>query len=100
MPLVVGTEWSNNLFSRAFKGQIDEVKVWRGVRTENQIKKDMEPFLQSEKEGLLLYWNFNERTGNVVNDLSGANNHGLLNNFSEGSWVIHYYSIPSHARGA
>ena len=27
MPLVIGTEWSNNLFSRAFKGQIDEVKV-------------------------------------------------------------------------
>ena len=100
MPLVVGTEWSNNYLDRSFKGKMDEVKVWRGVRSLDDIRNDMNPGLPSSSNGMLLYWNFDEGKGNITNDQSGGNNTGTLNNMTKESWVNSsiplYFSIPEN----
>ena len=100
MPLVVGTEWSNNYLDRSFKGKMDEVKVWRGVRSLDDIRNDMNPGLPSSSNGMLLYWNFDEGKGDITNDQSGGNNTGTLNNMTKESWVNSniplYFSIPEN----
>ncbi len=78
LPLVVGTEWSNNYLDRSFKGKIDEVKVWRGVRSSDEIRNDMSPGLTLSSSKMLLYWNFDEGQGGITNDHSEGNNSEIL----------------------
>ena len=53
-----------------FDGRIDEVRVWKGKRTEAQIRGTMFEALSGREPGLLALWNFESVTNNVVKDLS------------------------------
>jgi photosystem II stability/assembly factor-like uncharacterized protein len=61
-----------------FEGAIDEVRIWNVARTQEEIQAKMYTHLNGTEEGLVGYWPFNEGSGNVVNDLSGNNNHGTI----------------------
>ena len=50
-------------------GQMDEVRFWKGARTEAQIRENMFKSLTGREEGLLSLWNFNNVTNAVVKDL-------------------------------
>jgi signal transduction histidine kinase/DNA-binding response OmpR family regulator/sugar lactone lactonase YvrE len=47
--------WSVNEY---FKGEIDEVRVWRVARSEDQIRSDMFRRLMGDERGLVGLWNF------------------------------------------
>lgn len=66
-----------------FKGQLDEIKLWSGVLSQDQIYLNVDKRLAGSEAGLLGYWNFNngcsveandltpnQRTGNLVNGLA------------------------------
>jgi hypothetical protein len=70
--LLIGT------WIESFSGLIDEVLLWNVSRTPSQISNDMNQRVNVEESGLVGYWRFNERDGQVVFDDSPRRNHGRL----------------------
>lgn len=66
-----------------FHGQMDEVRLWHGVRTEAAIQSNMFQSLTGTEPGLAAYWRFDEGSGTVVADSAGSNDGTLLGG---GSW--------------
>ncbi len=66
-----------------FKGKIDEVSVWNKEFGISQIQQLMyQPASMINNGGLVSYWNLNECSGQVANDLGPNNNSGQLGNSS------------------
>jgi hypothetical protein len=59
-----------------FDGLMDEVRVWRGERTEEQIRANMFKDLTGKEPGLAGLWNFNDGT---ANDSTPNAHHGRFN---------------------
>ena len=59
-----------------FVGLIDDLSLWNRSFSEYDIHSLMNLGLSGEDEGLLGYWNFDEETYPMVNDLSPYGNHG------------------------
>jgi hypothetical protein len=70
-----------------YRGELDEVRIWNYVRSEDQIIQNMYLPLQGNEAGLLGYWNFDERSGSILNDVSDSGNAGTLNGFSNKAWM-------------
>lgn len=63
--------------SRAFKGQIDEVRVWNTARTYDEIDQNKFETLIGNENGLVGYWNFNDKASTAT-DLSVNSNNGTI----------------------
>ncbi len=59
-------------------GQLGEVRVWKGARTEIQIRNNMFRRLTGAEVGLAALWNFDNVTNGVVNDAGPGAHHGKL----------------------
>ncbi|MCD6506141.1 Ig-like domain-containing protein, partial [Candidatus Poribacteria bacterium] len=68
---------------QAFRGNIDEVMIWKVVRTAEQIREDMGRELIGTEDGLVLYMRFESEDveGDTIKDHTGKNN-GTMNNCS------------------
>ncbi|RKY05206.1 hypothetical protein DRP77_01660, partial [Candidatus Poribacteria bacterium] len=68
---------------QAFRGNIDEVMIWRVVRTAEQIREDMGRELIGTEDGLVLYMRFEsgDVEGDTIKDRTGKND-GIMNNCS------------------
>lgn len=77
--LVIGTD-AITPRSKYFDGSIDEVRIWNVVRTEAQIRENMCKKLIGTEPGLVGYWNFNEKSGTSIKDLTANGNNGTLMN--------------------
>jgi len=64
--------------SQAFVGNIDEVRVWNTVQTEENIRNNMGKRLEGTEQGLVLYWSMEGYTESTVVDLSNSANDGSL----------------------
>lgn len=71
----------------AFKGVMDEVKIWNTVRTATDITTDMTGCLTGLEAGLVAYYQFENGSGTVVTDVAGADNNGTLINMLPSAWV-------------
>ena len=69
--------WSENRDSN-FQGQIDEVRIWKVVRTEEEIRGHMMESLTGEEDNLVALWNFEGGEGRVVSDAGPRGLHGTL----------------------
>jgi signal transduction histidine kinase/CheY-like chemotaxis protein/ligand-binding sensor domain-containing protein len=56
-------------------GQMDEVRIWRGERTEAQIKETLRHRLQGTEPGLVALWSFDDGQGT---DSGPGGHHGRL----------------------
>jgi hypothetical protein len=80
---------------QAFTGVVDELRMWRTVRTDEQIRASYDrgiampadgtqaadPSQQSTAEALSLYWRFDEPglvRGTTTRDMSGHDSDGLV----------------------
>lgn len=59
-------------------GQMDEVRVWKAWRTEDQIRENMFKRLTGNEPGLVGLWNFDHVANGVVKDLSPGGHDGKL----------------------
>ena len=59
------------------QGMLDEVRIWNIARTGAEINASYNTSVDSNAPGLIGYWTFNG-TDQVINDASGAANHGSL----------------------
>lgn len=81
-----------------FKGAIDEVRLWKEARTEDQIRKCMNQELGTKKEceitdKLATYLKFNEGTGSTVWDSSGHGNNGSFRYYKNAKKVKKEHSM-------
>jgi outer membrane protein assembly factor BamB len=67
-----------------FKGQIDEVRVWRTVRTPEEIRTDRGRKLKGDETGLVGYWSLDEGAEAKAADAKGKS-HGKL--MGDPEWV-------------
>ena len=58
-----------------FSGQMDEVRVWKVARTEEQIRQSMHGALPGDQDGLIGYWPFD---AGDARDVSSAGMNGVL----------------------
>ncbi len=57
-----------------WKGEIDEVRIWNTARTQAQIQANGSSELTGNEAGLQAYYQFNEGSGQTINDQAGNNN--------------------------
>jgi uncharacterized delta-60 repeat protein len=65
--------------SQAFLGQADEVRMWKAVRTANQIQQNKNLSLVGNESNLVLYHRWDEGSGNIVASSAGTHS-GTLSN--------------------
>ncbi len=82
-PLYIGAieTLGENVFS-AFKGNIDEVRIWGKALSESEINSNKDNQLTGNENGLLGYWNFNEGEGSIVKDKTHYGINGTINSAS------------------
>ncbi|XZF13647.1 LamG-like jellyroll fold domain-containing protein [Chitinophagaceae bacterium MMS25-I14] len=75
LPVRLGSDgtgtYNYNGVSR-FDGKIDEVRIWKAVRTQAQIRDNMCHKLTGNETGLLAYYPMNELTGTTINNNAAA----------------------------
>ncbi|MCK5145690.1 T9SS type A sorting domain-containing protein [bacterium] len=62
---------NNNVFTKAFSGEIDELRIWNCLRTAAQVVEGMHRIYNAEEDGLVACWSFNEGSGTEAADESG-----------------------------
>ncbi|SVA95369.1 uncharacterized protein METZ01_LOCUS148223, partial [marine metagenome] len=70
----------------AFKGSIDEVRLWEMANMENEIQASMNDVLDGDEGGLIGYWNFNDNQSSTVADHAEGVVPGTLTNNGSGDW--------------
>jgi hypothetical protein len=63
-----------------FNGSIDEIRIWKVVRSKSQIARSLTKRLLGTETGLVGYWRFDEGNGQVATDATG---HGLNGRLGE-----------------
>ncbi len=72
----IGVDTDGSKFNDYLDGLIDDVRVWKIARTQEQIRATMNEKLQGNEDGLVAYFSFNDGTGYDSSQQSG--NHGTL----------------------
>jgi len=77
--------------SGSFTGLIDEVRVWRGVRTQDDITRNAGRLL-TDTTGLIVYYPMDVAAGTVVPDYSQKGRHGTIYNATPTTTVAPVYN--------
>ena len=72
--------------NNAFKGSIDEVRLWEMANMENEIHASMNDVLDGDEGGLIGYWNFNDNQSSTVAAHADGVVPGTLTNNGCGDW--------------
>lgn len=76
----IGQDFDGSNITNDFIGQIDEVRVWNTVRSQEDIRANMFKELLDIEGGLTAYYNFNDGSGTSLADTSINTNSGTLVN--------------------
>lgn len=79
--------FSNDAGSQHLVGAIDEVRIWRIVRTEEEINATMNKPLTGDETRLMAYYTFDETKGNVLPDALGKHD-GVLVGMNDRNWAL------------
>lgn len=64
--------------ANAYQGTIDEIRVWRRVRSGRELRADLHQRLMGLEPGLTGYWRFDEGAGTKAFDQSATLAHGTI----------------------
>ncbi|HNW74092.1 MAG TPA: FG-GAP-like repeat-containing protein [Bacteroidales bacterium] len=87
-PIVIGNARNGN---QGFQGCIDEVRLWEGARTREEIEELMGYDLPPDQKGMYGYWKMNEGAGDTAFDRSENGQKGILKNTR---WAQGVHLIP------
>jgi len=90
---VIGTGSHDEYF---YSGEIDELRVWNVVRSEAEIRDNMNNLLTGEESGLIAYYRFDHSSGVILDDLTNHDNEGTPTNMTDDDWVASAwpYGVP------
>ncbi len=71
----IGSLQGTELF---FEGQLADLRIWKEVRTPQEIQDGMNSRLIGNESGLMAYWPFDESEGTTVKDKTGNGNDGKI----------------------
>jgi hypothetical protein len=72
-----------------WKGKLDDIRVWKVVRTATEIKDNYKTQLPKPVTGLVANWTFDEGAGTIAHDNTGNEYHGTLQGTASFSTDIH-----------
>ncbi len=78
--------WDAALNDRAFKGLMDEVRVWNVAKTAQELEENKATVLNGNEPNLVAYWNFDDRAATAT-DASG---NGLNGTITGGTYVLSF----------
>ncbi|MDH4472882.1 MAG: T9SS type A sorting domain-containing protein [Fluviicola sp.] len=78
--------YSYNGTNPRFDGSIDEVRIWDGVLTQQQIRDRMCLKLNGNEQSLYAYYPCDDASGTTLSDLTAASNDGSLINTVASNW--------------
>jgi len=70
-----------------FDGNIDKVRIWSDARTVTEIRENMFKTLVGNESNLVAYYNFDNASGTTLQNFSGNDNDGALQNMDSSDWV-------------
>jgi len=73
---------TQNVFDQHFQGELEDIRIWQTVRTEEQIQDNLFRRVEGERDDLIAYYTFDVKTDdNQINDYSlRSNNLSLIGN--------------------
>lgn len=86
VPLLIGDYFDGQ--NRKFTGEIDEVRIWKVVRTESQIQEAMCHKFVTAPADLVAYYRLDENSGLTVRDAGTQPAPGNLHGFSGQPWHL------------
>lgn len=88
-PLRIGAR-VDSIYTEYFKGGLDDIRIWRIVRSQNEISKNMTRELTGNEYGLVAYWKFDElqNSDTIIHDSTPNHNDGKIH----GGVVLATYS--------
>ncbi len=86
--------------SRAWKGQLDEVRLWNVARTQAQLQARRTCELVGNETGLKAYYKFNQSGGTTLTDGTANGNNGTLTNFAVTGLTSNWVSTGGVNSGA
>lgn len=75
-----------DLYSYEFFGDVDEIRVWNIVRTEEEIQAFMHKSVDENAAGLVAYYKFDDSEGITTNDYTDNGNNGTVMNSDNNYW--------------
>jgi len=77
--LIIGIDrdGSSN-YNQAFKGCMDEVRIWNTIKSQSEIQASMNTSLIGNENNLVAYFNMEQNGGNELLDISGNQYNGPL----------------------
>ena len=89
--MTIANVFQNNSYHSGryeFLGQIDEVRIWNSVRTEEQLRENMMINLVGNEAGLIAYYRFDHYDGTTLYDCTNNGKNGTLTNMDAATdWV-------------
>lgn len=80
--LRIGSDFSD----RYFNGSIDEVRIWKTPRSQQQIRENMHRTIDDYDDNLAAYWQLNQTSGdNAWDSMRGVN--GKAKGMTDGDWT-------------
>ncbi|MDP6467641.1 MAG: Calx-beta domain-containing protein, partial [Pirellulaceae bacterium] len=85
------------VFEGEWDGEIDEIRIWNGLRTPAEILANMNIELSGSEPGLLSYYKLNDGTGSTTaSDSTGNGNTGTLTNMDPNTdWTTPDWSFAT-----
>jgi hypothetical protein len=77
-PFLIGANVQGGERVGFFKGKLNEVRVWRTERSQEEIQRTMHVTLSGREPELVAYWRADEMTGDALRDITGHGHAALL----------------------
>ncbi len=87
-PWTLGMLKDGDLPVHFYDGQMDEVRIWSYVRSQNEIQETMQKHLSGTESGLLAYYQFDQSAGTSLIDYSVREYTGTLRGgMTDNDWI-------------
>lgn len=84
----IGAMLYNNAVATFFSGEVNELRLWKSVRTQEQIKDNLYRNLEGNEDSLIAYWAMNEGSGDIIGDYCGRGSNGSWSGVIDAPWSI------------